>query len=729
MEVLANNKSERHIRVATSERKSKQSDRPSRVVSMRVILSVTSVALISASLISFGWLAEGNTRNALTDEIETRLVLEARNLASLSVDALLTEFPELTLCPLVKEVQTDRPDLAFVVVLDHEGNIQGHIDLAELNHEFDQISGLEERSGRQILHAGEKILGNQDLLVASVPAQHANGRVVGSALVGLKQAYLDEIITRPRRSFLFLTLGLLFAGITVTLLMMSHLLAPIAVLRSGLERIGRGDLDTDIDLKARTEMGQLAESINGMARKLKDSQAEMLEKERLDHEMDLASQIQQSLLPEDSLKSGEFECLGSNRAAAEVGGDFYDYFELADGRIGIVMADVSGKGLGGCLVTSMLAVLLRSLRDQFNSPRELLIALEKEMQPSLGPGTFITIFYGILDTTSGHLTFASAAHSPLLVYRSEHHRVDDYKTTGIPLGAMKKGFLGKTLEDSTIELEPGDLLLQYTDGLNEAWNTERQEQFGFDRIKDLILRKIRGNTADNKELLDSLGSAAEQWARPDDIEDDLTLVVLARSPAAVPAGKNQNPARSQAATLLAKADLSGGLADVFHLTLTSDISLLERIRPWLEEDPTLDGLPSEMKMIIESSLYEICANIIEHGYDNQPGQAVDLWWVAANTAPAKALSFFPELPENEPADTDGGYFLIRDNGEPIRLGSWTPPDLQNSACRRRGRGLGLHLVHSSMKEVEHVPGTPEGNLTLLRFDPNQHLTDKETPHV
>ncbi|MBU8869429.1 MAG: SpoIIE family protein phosphatase [Gemmatimonadales bacterium] len=699
---------------------------------MRVILSITTVALISVSLISFAWLAEGNTRKALTNEIETRLVLEARNLASLSVDALLTEFPELTLCPLVKELQTGRPDLAFVVVLDHEGKIQGHIDLAELNGECDQISGLKEQSGKHLLLTGEKILGNKDLLVASVPAQHATGRVVGSALVGLNQAYLDEIITRPRRSFMFLTLGLLFAGITVTLLMVSRLLAPVAALRSGLERIGRGNLDTDIKLKARTELGQLAENINGMALLLKESQVEMLEKERLDHEMELANQIQQSLLPECSLQAADFECLGSNRAAAEVGGDFYDYFKLADDRIGLVMADVSGKGLGGCLVTSMLAVLLRSLRDQFDSPRELLIALEKEMQPSLGPGTFITIFYSILDPGSGRLTFASAAHSPLLVYRADGHRVDDYKTKGIPLGAMKNGILGKTLQDSTIELAPGDLILQYTDGLNESWNTERQEQFGFERIKEMILKRIDQGSQEyqgNKALLESLESAAEKWARPDEIEDDLTLVVLARSPVSAPIDKAQCCQPSSAATLLGTADLNRDLADAPHLSLPSDLSLLDRIRPWLEDDPALGNLPSELKMIVESSLYEICANIIEHGYGNQPGRKVDLWWVSTQTASAELLNFFPELPVNKSADTDGGYFLVRDAGEPIRPGMWTPPNLHSAACRRKGRGLGLHIVHSSMKDVEQIPGTPEGNLTLLRFDPQQHLTGKETPNV
>lgn len=715
-----------------------KSTRPPRVISMRVILSVTTVALISASLISFAWLAEGHTRSALVQEMETRLLLEARNLASLSVDALLTEYPELTLCPLVSEVQTGRPDLAFVVVLDHQNRIRGHIDLQELDTEFNLAGELTEQTGRSggpSLKPGERILGNRDLLVAAVPAQHANGRLVGSALVGLKRAYVEEIVARPRQSFLYLTFGLLIAGIAVTLLMMSYFLKPIATLRQGLERIGRGDLDTDIRVKTRSELGQLARNINGMAHRLKESQAEMLEKERLDHEMSLASQIQQSLLPEESLRAGEFECLGANRAAAEVGGDFYDYFPLADGCIGLVVADVSGKGLGGCLVTSMLAVLLRSLRDQHTSPRELLIALENEMRGSLARGTFITLFYGILNPADGKFTFASAAHSPLFVFRARDQKVDEYKTRGIPLGAMKRGILGTTLEDHTIELADGDLILQYTDGLNESWNPGRQEQFGYERIKELILGHVgRGHRA----LLNSLVSAAEEWARPGRIEDDLTLLTLERC--RVPAGADNPGATLQPGQAIrpSEPELDAGLAHAPHLVLPSEMDQLERIRTWIEQDVVLGKLASELKMIVESSLYEICANIIEHGHGNRGGQEIDLWWVSSGGQAHAILSLFPGLRTEvtEAADATGatdthgcGHFLVRDHGEPMKPGAWIPPNLHDPECRRKGRGLGLQIVHSSMKTVEQIPGTPSGNLTLLRFDPLQHLADKETHHV
>jgi hypothetical protein len=107
-----------------------------RIISMRLILSLATVTLIAISVFTFAWVAERNTRETLTSEIEKRLLLEARNLASSSVDVLLSDYPELTLCPLVKEMQEERPDLAFIIVLDHEGKIQGHTDLQALGQEI-----------------------------------------------------------------------------------------------------------------------------------------------------------------------------------------------------------------------------------------------------------------------------------------------------------------------------------------------------------------------------------------------------------------------------------------------------------------------------------------------------------------------------------------------------------------------------------------------------------------
>ena len=698
-----------------------------RIISMRLIISAVSALLIAVSVIGFGNLAERNMRQTLSGEIDSRLLLEARNLASLSVDALLTDFPELTLCPLVSEMQQGRRDLAFVAILDHEENVQGHIDLSILGEKLKLMESVKPRVVNGVLNSGEQVLANADLVLAAVPARHANGRVVGTAIVALNQSYLDEMVARPRRSFLMLTGGLLFVGVLVTLIVMSILLRPIDALRKGLERIGQGELDSPIRLKDKTELGLLAETVNGMASQLLVSQGQMLEKERLGAEMSLAHQMQHDLLPDGEFRRGDFVCDGTYRAAAEVGGDYYDIFELEDGKLGLVIADVSGKGLAGCLVTSMLAVLIRSLRDRYNSPRDLLVNLEKDLLTSLAPGTFITVFYGILDPDTGKLVFASAGHSPLAVYRAAQGQVEWFYTKGIPVGAMHNGALGGTLKDHTIRLMPGDVALQFTDGLNEAWNPQQQEQFDFDRIGSLLAETGHsGGGAVQEKLL----SVIEAWSAPDPLEDDFTLLAVecTAAPSAAQIDEGVQIA-SQVGQLTDNEQLHEMLAGTQCLSLSSRMDNLSRIGDWISTCLADEGMLLSQKSLIESSLYEVCANIVEHGYNDEPDHKIDMWWVPLPGGKAPLLEF-TGIVEEDPAKSDEpragvGYFVICDHGEAFDPTTYIPPNLHDPKVRRRGRGLGWQIIYSSMKKVVYAPDTPAGNLTLLRFDPAKHLEPQE----
>ncbi len=129
---------------------------PRKIISMRFIISAVTVSLIAVAVVGFGSLAERNTRRTLSQEIESRLILEARNLASSSTDALLSDFPELTLCPLVSEIQQKRDELALVAVLDHEQKVQGHIDLQVLDKDLHLTEGMEPRETANVLRPGEK---------------------------------------------------------------------------------------------------------------------------------------------------------------------------------------------------------------------------------------------------------------------------------------------------------------------------------------------------------------------------------------------------------------------------------------------------------------------------------------------------------------------------------------------------------------------------------------------
>jgi len=701
-----------------------------RVMSIRLIISLAAVVLIASSVICVSWVAERHAREALTKEIENRLLLEARNLAFVSIDALLSPFPELTLCPAVKEMQSNRPDLAFLTVLNHEGLIKGHVDLRALDNPFDDLEQYAPVVTELNLAAGEAILGDDEMAVASVPITHPNGKNLGTAIVGMRRSYQENLVLRARQELILFTTALLAVGAILALLLMSHLLRPVDFLREGLERIGRGDLDTPLQVKDRTELGLLADTVNGMAARLKSTQAEMLEKERLDHEMDLAHRMQKSLMPESATSMDNFVIEGSYRAAAEVGGDYYDVFTLPDGRVGLVIADVAGKGMGGCLITSMLAVLIRSLRDKFSSPKSLLVALEETLIDSLEPGVFITIFYGMLDTPTGELTFASAGHSPLLVYRQNSSQVECLRTRGIPVGAWRGGALGKSLEDCKVDLAPGDIAVQFTDGINEAWNSKLKEEFGFKRIEQAIAAMAPlGADA----VLKRIQKEVAAWTEPESPEDDQTLLIINWEGAQ---SKRPQSRHLDTGVTIRKMEpreqLNEMLEDIYHLAIKAEYDQLVLFRQWIESSQELKILSKSDKRLVENSLHEACANIIEHGYKEGNTQDIDIWWL-----PAGLNMKFITVPENTNSPNKNpinnhkclGYFIIRDQGVGFAPLNWKPPDFQDPRVRRQGRGFGMHIIYSSMEKVVYIPNTPTGNLTLLRFVPHTQPTEGDVCHV
>jgi len=655
--------------------------------SIRWIVALTAGALITAAVLAVGAVSERNARAALTHEIQTRLFLQARNLGLAAGDAMLADFPELTLHPLAKEMRQRQPELAIVDVLDKNGKIVGDSDPRRLGTSLD-IPHTADLPATLPLAKGERLFRYDRVLVASVPVTHRDGRYLGQVFVGMRLDYLEGVMLRARRQQTIVLAIVLLIGVLGATIVMSRLLRPIAVLRDGLERIGRGDLNTPVRLHDATEFGLLAGAVNRMATQLKHAQSELLERERLSHELELARQIQASLLPSRGLRVGAFAVEGSNRAALEVGGDFYDFVRLADGRIALAIADVSGKGLAGCMVMSMLSALLRAYRDARLAPAELLTTLDAQLGATLQPGSFVTMWYGVLNPRTGELTFASAGHSPLLVWRRDGRKVESHRATGIPLGAVRGGAIARTLRNDVVKLGPGDAIVQFTDGVNEAFEPTGTEQFGMDRLEQLVARTIGDGP---RALLEAAHAEVDAWVAGGPVLDDETLLVVTCVDDSTPAGRDP-------IEVLAEARTHGT-----RLELPARLDELDALDPWLANAAWAGRLERDRYEVLRTALHEALANVVEHGYGEDAALApastphrVDLWCV---TGAAGA----PE------------YFVIRDHGRPFTAGNWHASDFTDTKVRKRGRGFGLDIIHRGMQSVRYHPETVEGNLTVLTF--------------
>jgi serine phosphatase RsbU (regulator of sigma subunit)/anti-sigma regulatory factor (Ser/Thr protein kinase) len=677
------------------------SDRASRrVVSLRLIVPLAAVLLISAALLSSTLVAEHDTRTSLVRETEVRLLLEARNLSMSSAGALLAGFPELTLQPIVRRLVSERPEIVFAVVVDRDGLIQAHPDAQHLGQPFRVPPDLAPVRFSARLVSGEALLADHRLLVARAPIGQRPGAALGTVYVGMRRDHVESAVARARARQRVLLAGMLGAGGILTLLLMSALLRPMAPLRAGLARIANGDLTTPIVLKDRTELGELAATVNHMAARLSAAQRAALERQRLASEIALAARIQTSLLPPPHAVFGRVSIAGAQRPATEVGGDFYQYLSLPDGRLALVMADVSGKGVAGCLVTAMLVALFKAYRTLHDSPAAMILALGENLQATLQRGTFVTLWYGILDPATGRLTHASAGHLPLLVYRRGRATTEWHRATGVPIGAVGHQALCRTVRDEVTVLGAGDIAVQLTDGFTEAPSGGRGEMLGLERVAEIVRRSAgRGPRA----IVEAMSEAAGAWRRGPVPHDDETILVVAFDGEATAGGIDRAAtATPDAALHLLEAAARGGAC----LRLPARLEELDRVKDWMRGIPGVAGLGERGERLLESALHEACANAIEHACSLDPSMDVELWWSPA--APPGGLA--------------EGRFVLVDQGRAFDPAGRTPPQPGETSFRRRGRGYGLEMIYRIMSEVSFFAGTSRGNLMVMRFDPGR-MTD------
>ena len=254
---------------------------------------------------------------------------------------------------------------------------------------------------------------------------------------------------------------------------------------------------------------------------VREQEVEIRSRERLESELAVARLIQQNFLPRSLPALDGWGVAADYRPAREVGGDFYDFIELPDGRLGIVVGDVTDKGVPAALVMAATRSVLRASAQRLIEPGAVLRRVNEHLCPDIPENMFVTCLYGVLEPATGRLVFANAGHNlPLVALDGE---TSELRARGMPLGLMT----GMDYEETETVLEPGSQLLLYSDGVTEAHDPLR-DMFGGPRLGDVLADAGNGpGSALIATLLDRLaaftGDAAEQ-------EDDITLVAIRRLP-------------------------------------------------------------------------------------------------------------------------------------------------------------------------------------------------------
>jgi len=390
----------------------------------------------------------------------------------------------------------------------------------------------------------------------------------------------------------------------------------------------------------------------------------------VEQELRMARRIQHALLPKDLPELEGWQIAYHYQPAREVGGDFYDFLRFEDGRVGLVIGDVSGKGMAAALVMANTQSVLRAIaRRRGITPGQVLEEANELMCAYIPPNTFVTCFYGVLDSESGRFRYANAGHDPS--YKRNEREVDELRARGMPLGMMP----GMLYEEDETSLVAGDDLLFYSDGLVEA-HDPKGEMFGFPRLQGLI----EAHRSSDSSLIDFLLSelarfTGKNWHQ----EDDITLVSLQRAKVSV--SDRETPLRS---------DVAGDNRNRRILTdfaLPSERGNERRAMEEVARAVSGLGLPEKSLERLKTAVVEATMNAMEHGNKYNPDVPVKIQvWLLEERLLVRIID--------------------RGSG-PLPSSTMEVPDLETKLQERQtARGWGLFLIQRMVDEIR-VSGNPD----------------------
>ncbi len=406
-----------------------------------------------------------------------------------------------------------------------------------------------------------------------------------------------------------------------------------------------------------------------VAQLVREQQAEAKERERIQQEMQVAALIQQTLLPRDLPSISGWGIDAFYRPARAVGGDFYDFIHLDDGRLGVVIGDVTDKGVPAALVMATSRSMLRSAAHNHSDPGLVLAEVNDALVSEIPPAMFVTCLYAIIDTHSGEVVLANAGHN--LPYVRSDSGVAELRATGMPLGLMP----GMPYDEHRYQLGSGDVMVLTSDGITEAHNPDG-EMYGFPRL----IGQVAVKPADG-DVVSALVGALEKFTGPDaEQEDDITLVVVRRTVSAAQSADAFDGTPALLGTFSVASEEGNERAAIEQVVAAVTDMGLE---------------PAQLERL-KTAVGETVMNAIEHGNENRPELMVDVTVMASEHAVMVRV-------------TDHG------GGKPIP--EIVTPDIDAKlAGEQTPRGWGLFLIGQMVDDMrtESVDGVHTVELVMNR---------------
>jgi serine phosphatase RsbU (regulator of sigma subunit)/anti-sigma regulatory factor (Ser/Thr protein kinase) len=438
-------------------------------------------------------------------------------------------------------------------------------------------------------------------------------------------------------------------------------------------RLSEQDYSTD-DRTLLNDLATQAAPALRVAQLVREKRAQDLERERFEQELHVARLIQQTLLPKELPQLPGWQITSYYQPARAVGGDFYDFLYFDDGRLGLVIGDVTDKGVPAALVMATTRSILRSTARATISPGKVLEQTNDLLHQDIPNNMFVTCLYAILDPASGRLEYANAGHD--LPYRRHNGAVSELRATGMPLGLMP----GMAYEEKDITLAPGESILFYSDGLVEAHNARRQ-MFGFPHLMKLLEEDLGGTPVIDFLLAELATFTGNDWEQ----EDDVTLVTLQR--------EDSDRVGAGLAPALVTAENNHHWHTLAELSIPSvpgnERQAMEQVAQAVREL----HLPTRRLEQLKTAVAEATMNAMEHGNHYQPDVPVVIQVQASATTLAVRIS---------------------DQGEGPAVIDPETPDLEAKLAElQTPRGWGLFLIKNLVDELYIINNDAHHTIELI----------------
>lgn len=405
-----------------------------------------------------------------------------------------------------------------------------------------------------------------------------------------------------------------------------------------------------------------------VAQLVQEQQAEAKERERIHQELQVAALIQQTLLPKELPSIPGWQIDAFYRPAREVGGDFYDFIPLADGRLGVVIGDVTDKGVPAALVMATCRSMLRAAAQRHASPGSVLAEVNESLVPEIPPAMFVTCLYSVIDMDTGDVVFANAGHN--LPYVRTGNGVRELRATGMPLGLMPE----MPYDEGKYRMDHDEVMVLTSDGITEAHDPQG-EMYGFSRLKGRV-----GGVGMKDDVVSTLVGDLESFQGADaEQEDDITLVVVRRtggSPSAFDPHPDARPL----------SEFTVGSEEGNERVAIAGVA---------EAVEGLELAPARLERL-KTAVGEAVMNAIEHGNEGRSDLDVGVTVLSSETSVVVRVS---------------------DRGGDKEIPEATVPDIEAKlAGEQTPRGWGLFLVEQMVDEVrvERNGGVNTVELVLYR---------------